>query len=121
MERSKYQIHAEIRRVLARHWIDPERLQFGAHRGIVRISGELHYTRSAGRSPSTSIVEVLQAEILRIREVTRVQFDLTDWRRDDAGVWREQGTRTLAGEDPRAGELAITHPTDPSGGQQGDD
>ena len=93
MTHSKYQIHAELRRVFARRWIDLERIHFGAHRGIVRVSGELHHTRIESWDASLSIIEVLHADIMRIKDVQRVYFDFDNWERDEQGKWNRREPR----------------------------
>ena len=87
MSRSKFMIHAAVRRVFARHWIDMEKLSFGVHRDSVRIFGELLQLRRPDWESQNSIVELLQLEIVRIRGVSRVYFDLVNWRRNAYGVW----------------------------------
>lgn len=89
MARSRYQIHADARRVLVRHWIDTERITLGVHRGSVRIAGELHFTRPDRDDGTGHIIEVLRSELMRVRDVTRVYFDFTNWSKDSKGLWSQ--------------------------------
>jgi hypothetical protein len=93
MARSQYQLHAEVRQVLVRHWIDLDRVQFGCHRGTVRLSGELVHTRDSGWDPSMSIFESLRSGMMRIQDVRIVQFDFVNWARDANGSWVETQRR----------------------------
>lgn len=88
MAQSRYQINAQVRRVFARHWIDLDRVHYGVHRGSVRVSGELHDMRETAADHGLSLVEALQQELLRIKDVQRVYFDLKNWQRDAQGHWK---------------------------------
>ena len=52
MTASRYRAQAAIRRVLARHWIDLDRIRFGEFRGVVRLTGELRFMDARGDRPS---------------------------------------------------------------------
>ncbi len=88
VSRSPYQIHAEVRRVLARHWVDLDRVQFGVYRDMLRVTGELHQTNQVGGTASIAIFEVLHAELRRIPELRCIQLDFSNWTRDSRGDWK---------------------------------
>ncbi|MBK8980604.1 MAG: hypothetical protein IPM29_32270 [Planctomycetes bacterium] len=105
MSGSQYEIQAAIRRVLTRHWIDLDRVRFGAFRGVVRVSGELRAAVPSAPDPSASLLDVLRSEILRIRDVKGVAFDLDNWVRDGEGRLVPAERRvSLFGDDGARGE-----------------
>lgn len=106
MNRSQYQIQAEVRRVFARHWIDLDRLQLGVYRDMVRVTGELHVTAPASPGGDLSILDVVQGELMRIREIRCVVFDLANWRREDRR-WREARSLGLTTASD-GGEIDVT-------------
>ena len=102
MTQARAQITNEVRRILVRNWIDLERITFGFFSGSIRISGELVKLRRTGYTdPGISILEILEAEIGRVEDVKHVQFELTNWKRDDSGVWRANSRRVA--EEPTGG------------------
>lgn len=96
MTRSHYQIHAEVRRVFARHWVDLDRIQFGVYRDMLRVTGELLCSREASTPATAALLEVLQSELMRVPEIRCVQFDLRNWQRDADGRWRQASQATAA-------------------------
>lgn len=86
---SDFRANSRIRSVLARHWVDLQKLRFGAFRGTVRLSGELCHLGS-GRFGSSEAVklESLEQDMRRIPGVRHVYFDLVNWQRDSSGKWK---------------------------------
>ena len=78
--------------MLARHWIDLDRIQFGVYRDVLRLSGELYHTTQYALEGSASILEVLYSEFMRVPEIRCVAFDLGNWERDEDGVWQALGS-----------------------------
>ena len=74
--------------MLAKHWINLQRLKFGSFRGTVRFSGELCYlgAHSGNRSEAAQLEE-LEREVKRLEGVKRVYLDLKNWRKKDGGEW----------------------------------
>ena len=75
MPTTDLQINSKIRAILARHWVDAERLQFRTTAGTVRFHGVIarqgFFTFS---DVDTSLVEILINEIQRISGVQKVYF-----------------------------------------------
>jgi hypothetical protein len=85
---SNHTINAGVRRVLTRHWVDLEKTNFHSFRGVVRISGELQSINSKSITPLDSgRMQVLESEMMRLNGVTRIHFDLKNWRKSMAGQW----------------------------------
>jgi hypothetical protein len=90
---SDFQINSRVRAILARSWIDLQKITFGSFRGTVRFSGELCLLggRTNGCSKKNQ-VESLEYEVRAIRGVQRIFFDLSNWQRNDTGDWCSTGT-----------------------------
>jgi hypothetical protein len=82
------ELNCQIRGVLARHWIDSNRLSFSARRGHVLLSGELLVIGAPKEKEKTiGVLQSLESEIRRAQSVRTVSFELTNWVRDDCGGW----------------------------------
>jgi len=94
---SDFQINSKVRSVLAKHWIDLQKITFGSFRGTVRFSGELCLLggRTGGGSEMNQ-VESLESEVRSIRGVQRIYFDLSNWHRNNTGQW----SSSYAAEEP---------------------
>jgi hypothetical protein len=85
---SDFRINSGVRSVIARNWIDLQKLKFGSFRGTVRITGNLSYLGArTGAACDSGKLEALEAEIRRVPGVGRVYLDLTNWRRSPTGQW----------------------------------
>ena len=81
-------INSMVRAVIARNWIDLQRLRYGSFRGTVRISGTLCYLGArASQNFDPGKLEVLESEIRRIPGAKRIYFDLRNWRKNTQGQW----------------------------------
>lgn len=106
------QINSKIRAVLARHWVDAEKLQFRTAAGTVRFHGVLARQGSyAACDVETSLVEVLINEIRRISGVQKVYFTgveveqrnaRIDATLDGGGIDSYEGGRRRKPESPEA-------------------
>lgn len=114
MIRSHYQIHAEVRRVFARHWVDLDRIQFGVYRDMLRVTGELLCSREASAPATAALLEVLQGELMRVPEIRCVQFDLRNWQRDTDGRWQQTNRATVA-EPGTQSSSTVVHVAGPGG------
>ena len=75
MPKSDIEIKAKVRAVLSKHWVDLHRIGFDCCRGTVRFRGELSWIPGhEGATDEASLLEVLEAEIRRIRGVSKVYF-----------------------------------------------
>jgi hypothetical protein len=91
------QISAKIRAVLARHWIDTEKLRFGAAAGVVRFSGVL--ARQGAHSVcdvDATFVEMLVDEIRRIQGVEKVYFTGVEIERRRRMMGATEGNEVLS-------------------------
>ena len=96
------QINSKIRAILARHWVDAEKLQFRTTGGTVRFHGVLARQGSfAGCEVDATLVEVLISEIRRISGVQKVYFTGVEIERrnlrigetEDGDIGSFEGTR----------------------------
>ena len=89
MSTEDFAINARVRRVLARHWVDPSSLEIGTTDGIVVLRGPLELVPGSMVDPEDpdardSIVNRLRHEIRSIPGVSEVIIE-TSWqgREDD--------------------------------------
>lgn len=68
-------IKAEIRGILARHWVDQQQLRFECCKGVVRFRGRLARVGRRGQpSDELSLFETLEHEIKKLSSVKKVYF-----------------------------------------------
>ena len=80
-------IKTDLRRVLARHWIDQRPLQCSVTEGTVRLTGKLQLSRFAPEGKGQTFVAALHRAIGRVRGVENVEFDLANWTWNRGGAW----------------------------------
>jgi hypothetical protein len=96
------QINAKIRAILARHWIDAERLHFRISSGTVRFHGVLARIGSfAVCDVDTTFVETLVDEIRRAPGVQKVYFTGVEIERRKRVLTGIEGGEVLAREGTR--------------------
>lgn len=89
MGASDFRINSKVRSVLSRHWIDLSMLGFSSINGTVRLTGTLCRLSSESETAQLTKQSVaqLESELTTIREIKRVYFDLTNWRKDSNRDW----------------------------------
>ncbi len=89
MGASDFKINSRVRSVLARHWIDLNKVGLSSISGTVRLTGIL--CRLSSESDVTSFtgqhLAQLESELLSIREVKRVYFNLDNWCKNENRQW----------------------------------
>jgi hypothetical protein len=93
-----FRINSQVRSLLARHWLDLNKVQIGTFHGTVRLTGKL--TRLGGELASRHeprLIEILDIELRGLNGVERVYFDVVNWKKNNSGEW----VCTDAGEDLR--------------------
>lgn len=89
MGASDFKINSRVRSVLARHWIDLSRVGFSSISGTVRLTGIL--CRLSSESDIDPFTEQhlaqLETELLSIRDVKRIYFNLDNWRKNENRQW----------------------------------
>lgn len=89
MRVSNLETNCRVRSVLVRHRIDLRKIDFGSFRGIIRIRGILYRLCCGSHIDFTPYqIEKLESELVRIRGVTKVYFDLTNWKKDSTEQWQ---------------------------------
>ena len=87
VETSQLQINSGVRSVLARHMVDPRGVEVGVSRSVVRLRGQIYHLGLGPYHPmSPETLQTMEGEILRIKGVTRVFFELDNWSRS-SGKW----------------------------------
>jgi len=82
------QNYSGVRSVLARHLVDPRGVEVSASRGVVRLRGQIYRLGEGPYHPmSAETLLAIEGEILRIKGVTRVFFELDNWSRSSSGKW----------------------------------
>ena len=89
MGASDFKINSKVRAVLARYWVDLARVGFSSVGGTVRLTGVLcRLSSESDLAPFTKQkMAQLEAELLSIREVKRIYFDLDNWCKDENQQW----------------------------------
>lgn len=89
MGASDFKVNAKVRSVLARHWVDLAAVGFSSIHGTVRLTGKLcRLSSDSDADPFTKQkVAQLETELMSIREVRRIYFDLDNWRKDKERQW----------------------------------
>ena len=89
MGASDFRINSKVRSVLARHWIDLSRVGLSSISGTVRLTGILcRLSSESDVDPFTGQhLAQLETELLSIKEVKRVYFNLDNWRKDGNRQW----------------------------------
>lgn len=77
MEISRYQINQQVRTVLIRHRVDLTMIDYSYIGGTVYLSGTIQ--KDSGDEFMPAAFESLAGDIIRLQNVTDVQFDLTNW------------------------------------------
>ena len=97
----------QVRSVLVKHWIDLGRLSLRCTSGVLQVRGSL--ARLSGmKDPLTSaIVQTIFTDIKRIREIKRIQPDLSNWS-DHGGGWTETGSGSDGGTSSSGGGSGTT-------------
>jgi hypothetical protein len=82
------ELNCHVRGVLARHWIDSNRISFHTRRGHVQLAGELRVIGAPKNKERTAgVLQAVESEIRRVQAVRTVSFELTNWIRDECGGW----------------------------------
>lgn len=88
MSAQDLEINCQVRGIVSRYWLDPNRLSFQTRRGNVHVSGEVRVTGAEqGNEEIAGILRSLEDDVRRLPSVYEVEFELTNWRRDESGVW----------------------------------
>jgi hypothetical protein len=81
-------VSAGVRRELSGRRIDLTKLKFPVKNGAVTIEGELSFIGMEKSSEETAIeLKFLESSLKAINGVKEVSFALTNWAKNEAGVW----------------------------------
>jgi len=103
---SDAQVRAALRAALTRHRVNLAGLTLHCANGTVRLLGSLNHSGMLARVPlRAQEVESIDQEIQHLPGVSRVHYDLRNWRRSETGNWAfVQARATAAHATSRRGE-----------------
>jgi hypothetical protein len=87
-----FRINAAVRKVFIRHWLDLQLIEYRTTNCVVYVMGALRGKRGRGSDKkrdytiNPSVVEALEREIMRIRDVKRVHMKFEGWTKS-GGKW----------------------------------
>lgn len=82
------ELNCKVRGIVARYWVDSNRLSFNSRRGHVCVSGELRVTgKHKGHDETAGMLRSLEYDVRRLQDVRAVEFELTNWIRDEGRGW----------------------------------
>lgn len=92
MQTIDFQINEHVRRILAQHWIDTKKLDYGTINSVVYLRGVIHQIRAShdkaqDREEKLRLVTLLEKEIKRIRGCKGIVMKLEGFVKE-GGAWR---------------------------------
>lgn len=128
---SSLQIVARVRGVFARHWMDLGLIIILYSNSTVRLQGRAQKLQQAGEPVDEMLLNTIEQEIKRIKDVKRVHFNFENWVKTSTG-WEKVkdrravlaaggggGAYTVDGtqEEEEAGDELLTEEQDEDGEQ----
>ncbi len=91
-EANDLKISAAIRRELSSRRIDLSKIKFPVKAGEVSIEGELVFVGLEKSNEETAIeLKFIESSLKNILGVSKVNFELTNWKKNDSGIWEPVG------------------------------
>ena len=107
---SDAQVRAALRAALTRHRVSLSGLTLHCANGTVRLLGSLTHAGIQSRVPlRTQEVESIDQEIQHLPGVSRVHYDLRNWRRSESGNWTFVHARSSSNPSHPAGTAEEGH------------
>ena len=84
MAAGDFQINSRVRGVFSKHWLDISQLSVVTIKGNVYIGGTVKKLAAVSRhiEINEELMETIDYEIRRIRDVKRIVYRLEDWRKE---------------------------------------
>ncbi len=82
---SSLQIVARVRGVFARHWMDLGLIIIMYSNNTVRLQGRAQKLQQAGEPVDEMLLNTIEQEIKRVKEVKRVHFNFENWVKTSSG------------------------------------
>ncbi len=81
---SDFRINSLVRSVFARHWIDTAKVSVVTVKGSVFLGGSIHKLPGVASDIeiNEALMETIDSEIRRIRNVKRVTYRFEEWRKE---------------------------------------
>lgn len=96
-------VSAGVRRELSGRRIDLTKLKFPVKNGAITIEGELSFVGIEKSSDETAIeLKFLESSLKAINGAKEITFALTNWTKNEAGVWESIGARPASASTPTA-------------------
>jgi hypothetical protein len=79
-----FQINSRVRGIFAKHWLDTSQLSVVTIKGNVYIGGTVKKLSAVSRHVEINeeLMETIDFEIKRIKDVKRITYRLEDWRKE---------------------------------------
>jgi len=99
-----FQINSRVRGVFAKHWLDTSQLSIVTIKGNVYVGGTVKKLSAVSRHVEINeeLMETIDFEIKRIKDVKRITYRLEDWRKEAGKFISLRRVRDSAEEKKRA-------------------
>jgi hypothetical protein len=102
-----FQINSRVRGIFAKHWLDTSQLSIVTIKGSVYIGGTVKKLSAVSRHVEINedLMETIDFEIKRIRDVKRITYRLEDWRKEAGKFISLRKTRETKEDKKRAEDM----------------
>lgn len=96
-------VSAGVRRELTGRRIDLTKLKFPVKNGVITIQGELEFVGMEKTNDETAIeLKFIESSLKNLKGAKEVHFELSNWAKNDAGVWENKESKDKTGSAPIA-------------------
>jgi len=86
------EVRARVRSIVTSRWLDANRISIAYSSGTVRMTGTIErLPGSRGGEVRPQLLDTIESEIRRLKGVTHVHMDFTNWTRLGATGWTPRG------------------------------
>ena len=104
-EVSDLAVSAGVRRELAGRRIDLSKIKFPVAAGVVTLQGELAFVGLEKTNEEVAIeLKFLEASLKGLMGVKSVAFELTNWKKNETGIWESEAAKSSNGKAKIEGE-----------------
>ncbi|MGM0600376.1 MAG: hypothetical protein ACQETH_11255, partial [Candidatus Rifleibacteriota bacterium] len=96
-------VSAGVRRELTGRRIDLTKLKFPVKNGVISIQGELSFVGMEKTNDEIAIeLKFIESSLKSLKGAKEVHFELSNWAKNEAGVWESKGSKNKTGSAPIA-------------------
>ena len=100
-EANDLKISSAIRRELSSRRVDLSKLKFPVKAGEVSLQGELSFVGLEKTNDEIAIeLKFIESSIKNVEGVSNIVFELTNWKKNDSGIWGMLGLQHAASQLP---------------------